>query len=186
MMSILTELKLNTSYTQRAARRAMKDNYGALEYLRDFRRKIVRDLNKDEDNSPRIIKHPFDERRGLITTIIKEMQWEIDHILLTKREMEPLIRSTIARWLIKQRVVTEERTQKQVNKRKILFPYLLDRVKKEIEENNYPYSIVEFPKLIEDPNYCYNKMIPFLTGVKEERFIEVHTKFANPNFIHFR
>jgi len=185
MAATLTELKLGTGYTQKKARQVMEANYGALEYLRDFRRGIVKDLDNGEDNTPKIIKHPSDEEANLILPLARERGWIVDHVLISFRELDPLIKSSIERWANSRKITSEERLQKEKNKLNKLYPFTFGKIVMDILTYEYPHTFIEFPRLVKDESYCYECMKPFLKGISYQRFSQVYSKFADPNKVHF-
>jgi len=187
MMAVLTELGLNTFYTTEKSRNAMANNYGAMEYLRDYRRRHNRGLRQGVDASPRIIKHPSSQIIDRILPRARKYGWEIDHVLISYRAFEPLIKSAIKRWQEKRQVITGEKIEREKDKVEVLFPFTLGSIVEDVLTHHYSYSFIEFPKLIEDVEYCYRAMDPIIdAGIHFKQFAEVHEKLADPKKVHFK
>jgi len=185
MMALLTELGCDTGYTQRKARQVMTNDFGAFEYMRDFRKGIARDDATDVDFTPRIIKHPSDESINRILPMARNREWQVEHVLITYRDFVPLIKSTVARWRKRRMVSDEEEIFKHKDKAEVLYPFTFGLIVNDVLVNHYSHNFIEFPRLVVEPSYCYNCMLMFLEGIEYKDFLIAHKRFADPSKVHF-
>jgi hypothetical protein len=132
------------------------DSGGALEIFREKRGAI-----RDPDFVwPEVVKgtgmlcHKLNDKA-------KKYGWDIEHVFLCVRRREPMTRSQSK--MKKGGGVYKKLTSKQFNDRlKWEIPHTLGNALLEILENDYPYTIIEFPRSARDVKYCYSMIHPVL------------------------
>jgi hypothetical protein len=166
-----------------------------LEYITGTtRRQLRQDRNSGQDNSPRLIKKPIvpvhenNASNGAIlggaTTVLDRVQnfgWEIEHVVVTVRKFEDFLEAarlhdTHTRSRVRLKFADTRETERWVG-------YGFYRTIQQLEADETPYSVVEYPKFSANARYCFDKLQPMLTCSFEE-FERVHFELMSPDKAH--
>jgi hypothetical protein len=183
LTALFSELGLDTGFSIKRVQKVLAANAGSLEYLRDMRVAFHKSRKKGVDKSPEIIKHPS-YGGTFILPLARDYGWNIKHVFVTTRPLEPFIRSHVHRKRVGK---YEELTQRQLDFLTSLYYFNMRRIYGDIEYHQYPYTVLDFPLLVRSWKYTYRKFKPLLLekNISKDTFLASWKRMADPKLVHF-
>jgi hypothetical protein len=149
---------------------------------------------KRMDISPRLIKKPinprWEDQENLenprisnVITFVDRFGWEVDHIILTIRDLDSWKKASVRHDTL-HRPEVRPKFQDKHNPEQWM-GYGWTKTYTQILERGYPHSVLLFPKCIDNAEYCFEALKPVVI-VHKEKFMEIHSQIADPSRVHVR
>ena len=133
---------------------------------------------------PYVIKHPASWVGGhSVFKTIDDRELEIQHMIVTQREFEPLVKSNVKFVSSMRSRAREDRSvQIEAEVRKVL-PIVMKELFDTIAERNIDHTVIEFPRMVQDREYLFDK-IKLRPKVTREKFDTAFYIMADTNKVH--
>jgi hypothetical protein len=178
LMSVLTDLGLDTGYAKKDADYFSVSNVGGLEWLRDAETRKL--------DPPSIIKHPSscNDLMNNVIYIAEDNGWGISHVFLTIRSLNSLVASHVDREARRKNSNAERMRVAKEGRLLCFLPQLMGQLLFQAIE--YDFTLMIFPRFVEDMEYCYQCLSPLVGSVDYKEFSSVWSSRANVGAVHFR
>ena len=108
---------------------------------------------------PYVIKHPASWVGGpSVFNVIDRRALEIQHMIVTTREHEALVKSNVVFTKLRRYRNEEDRSKQVEQEVRKSMPVVQEKLLAAIVERKIPYTVIEFPRMVQDREYLFNSI----------------------------
>ena len=177
LLSLFHHMGFYTGYSDREVFAAKNKAVSAgLEYIMD---------RKAAGVYPYVIKHPASWIGGpSVFDIIDKYDLTVQHMIVTTREHEALVKSNVEFIRLQQGKKREDRSTQIEKEIRKTMPAVQSELFAKIEERETPYTVIEFPRMVQDREYLFDAL-KHIRKVTREKFDTAFDLMADKNKVHY-